>query len=350
MTRKILLIPAHPAQVYLLKAVADSFPPDWSANWLVRDKDQSLSIADRLGIDYSALSVAGTGLISNAAELLTTSVRIQRYIRRNRPDCVVTKYGSGNFAARLLGVPNLSFNDDDAELVPFIAWSSYPFADAVLAPHVTRMGRWSDKTKRYSGYHELAYLHPNVFRPSPSIRETMEVGANEPFAIIRLSALQAHHDIGEKGLNEKLLYWIVTTVQHHMRVFISSEARLHPMFEPLRFVLPPHQMHHALAEASFYIGDSQTMAAEAAVLGTPSVRISTFSGRLSYLEDLERLGLTVGVHPLDEDRVKIVVGEMLQSAVDPAEVRARRDHMLSERASPVTHFIDVISALMKPVS
>ena len=37
--------------------------------------------------------------------------------------------------------------------------------------------------------------------------------------------------------------------------------------------IDPSDMHHALAFASLYIGDTQTMAAEAAVLGTPSIRL-----------------------------------------------------------------------------
>lgn len=46
-------------------------------------------------------------------------------------------------------------------------------------------------------------------------------------------------------------------------------------------------MHHVMAFASLYIGDSQTMAAEAGVLGTPFVRFNDFVGRLSYLHELE---------------------------------------------------------------
>ena len=46
-------------------------------------------------------------------------------------------------------------------------------------------------------------------------------------------------------------------------------------------------MHHVMAFASLYIGDSQTMAAEAGVVGTPFVRLNDFVGRLSYLHELE---------------------------------------------------------------
>ena len=46
-------------------------------------------------------------------------------------------------------------------------------------------------------------------------------------------------------------------------------------------------MHHVMAFASLYIGDSQTMAAEAGVLGVPFVRFNDFVGRIGYLRELE---------------------------------------------------------------
>lgn len=42
-----------------------------------------------------------------------------------------------------------------------------------------------------------------------------------------------------------------------------------------------------MAFASLYIGDSQTMAAEAGILGVPFVRFNDFVGRIGYLRELE---------------------------------------------------------------
>lgn len=56
-------------------------------------------------------------------------------------------------------------------------------------------------------------------------------------------------------------------------------------------------MHHVMAFASLYIGDSQTMAAEAGVLGVPFVRFSDFVGRIWYLRELEdKYELGYGIH------------------------------------------------------
>ena len=56
-------------------------------------------------------------------------------------------------------------------------------------------------------------------------------------------------------------------------------------------------MHHVMAFASLYIGDSQTMAAEAGVLGVPFVRFNDFVGRIGSLRELEdTYELGYGIH------------------------------------------------------
>lgn len=56
-------------------------------------------------------------------------------------------------------------------------------------------------------------------------------------------------------------------------------------------------MHHVMAFASLYMGDSQTMAAEAGVLGVPFVRFNDFVGRIGYLRELEDVyELGYGIH------------------------------------------------------
>ena len=48
--------------------------------------------------------------------------------------------------------------------------------------------------------------------------------------------------------------------------------------------IDPSDMHQVMAHASLYIGDSQTMAAEAGVLGVPFIRCNDFVGRIGYLD------------------------------------------------------------------
>ena len=72
---------------------------------------------------------------------------------------------------------------------------------------------------------------------------------------------------------------------------------MEPQFEQYRIKINPLDMHHVMAFASLYIGDSQTMAAEAGVLGVPFVRFNDFVGRIGYLRELEDVyELGYGIH------------------------------------------------------
>ena len=78
----------------------------------------------------------------------------------------------------------------------------------------------------------------------------------------------------------------------------AAESKLPDALRALEFPLSPDKLHDVLAFCDLLVGDSQTMAAEAAVLGTPSIRISSWAGRLSILGELEeRYGLTHAFRP-----------------------------------------------------
>ena len=85
----------------------------------------------------------------------------------------------------------------------------------------------------------------------------------EPYFLIRFSALNAHHDIGITGINTEVAQRLIDILSPHGRIYITSERPLEPQFEKYRIKINPLDMHHLMAYASLYIGDSQTMAAEA---------------------------------------------------------------------------------------
>ena len=108
-----------------------------------------------------------------------------------------------------------------------------------------------------------------------------------PFFIMRFASLNAHHDSGIKGINTEIAQRLIDILAPHGTIYITSERPLEPQFEQYRIRINPLDMHHVMAFASLYIGDSQTMAAEAGVLGTPFIRFNDFVGRIGYLRELE---------------------------------------------------------------
>jgi hypothetical protein len=98
-------------------------------------------------------------------------------------------------------------------------------------------------------------------------------------------------------------------------------------------------MHHALYFADMFIGDSQTMATEAGVLGTPFVRFNDFVGKIGYLNELEnkyKLGFGFKTNQTQEMLNK--VKELLNMPDIKDVFQKRRQKMLADKID-VTAFM-----------
>ena len=118
----------------------------------------------------------------------------------------------------------------------------------------------------------------------------------------------------------------------HGKVYITSERPLGAEFEPYRIAINPLDIHHVMAFADLYLGDSQTMAAEAGVLGVPFVRFNDFVGRIGYLNELEnKYKLGFGIKPDEEEKLYQTVQALLEMR-RPEEASSRKEGgvMLSE--------------------
>ena len=223
----------------------------------------------------------------------------------------------------------------------------------------------STKLQRSCGdEYDLAYLHPNHFTPSADIVRQQGINPDKPYAIMRFVKLKANHDDNIKGINLSVAMRLVELMKPHMDIYITSERELEPELEPYRIKINPIYMHDVMAFASLYIGDSQTMAAEAGVLGVPFVRFNDFVGRIGYLRELEdvyELGYGIHATPLVSDSpIRRNDGSVQPSGVEelykrveqlvamPSEERratfqSRRQKMLSEKidcAKFLTWFIE----------
>ena len=182
------------------------------------------------------------------------------------------------------------------------------------------MGIIEKRTAHYPSYHELAYLHPNHFIPCAEVVKRCGIDATKPYFVLRFASLNAHHDIGNRGINADVAQRLIEILAPHGRIYITSERPLEPQFEPYRIRINPLDMHHVMAFSSLYVGDSQTMAAEAGVLGVPFVRFNDFVGRIGYLRELEdvyRLGTGVHATPLSADsRIRRADGTAQPSGVE----------------------------------
>ena len=234
-------------------------------------------------------------------------------------------------SVKLTGIPFVSVNEDDADMIPLWSKYSYPWATHILSPYVCDNGKWNHKTINYDSYHELAYLHPDHFTPNQEVVEKY-FSTRNPYVIMRFAQLTAHHDSGISGINLDISMELVKIIRPHADIYITSERPLEKELEPYRLRIDPLDMHHVLSFATLYIGDSQTMAAEAGVLGTPFIRFNDFVGKLGYLAELEdKYQLGYGILTKDVQKLYDTTSKLINDPNLKERFRARRQNMLSEK-------------------
>jgi len=272
----------------------------------------------------------GTGKLSLITTVVKREMVLFRLALKYQPKMLIGTDIVIAHVGKLLGIPSVILNEDDAKEVPFLAKLGFKYATAVFSPSCCNISPYDAKKIVYQGYHELAYLHPNYFTPDrEKVKELLVDG--DKYFILRFAELTAHHDDGKKGISTKLALQLIEKLTPFGRVYITSERKLETELEAYRIKINPKNIHHAIYYAHIYIGDSQTMAAEAAVLGTPSIRFNDFVGKLGYLEELEhRYQLTYGISTQESEKLLSKVNELLEDANLLETSRTRREKMLRE--------------------
>lgn len=322
---RVLFDIVHPAHVHFYRHLHDSLRADGHETLIVaRDKEVTLPLLDAFGMPYEWTGHAGAkSTLARAAELVTRDVVLTRWARRFRPDVVLTRNPAGVHAGRLVGAWTV-YDSVDGRAAGVHFQLGAPLAHVITSPN------WLDEDygprhRRYRGPKELAYLHPSWFRPDPGVRDELGVGADEPLFVLRFVANDAIHDADTVGLTEAQRVALVERLSGLGRVVVSAEGDLPAALEPHRHRLPPERIHHVLAAADLFVGDSGSMAAEAGVLGTPALRLSSWVGPVKgYLGRMERdYGLVRCFSPETRSGFDAALDEVLADL--PAAKAAARD-------------------------
>ena len=342
---KVLFCLNHPAHYHLCKNVIANLKRDGHEVYiLARPKDVLLHLLKNEQYEVNPVK-KGKNIKEKLMFLKSANQFVVDYARKLQPDFVT---GTGGFydVSHKLGIPSYSLVEDDVttNLSIFVdSFGCYWKYTGVLVPSCCNNAMWEFKTIHYSSYHELAYLHPNHFVPDKAVVEKY-FPTSKPYFILRFAQLNAYHDVGVTGINTDIAQHLIGMLKPHGDIYITSERPLEPQFEQYRIKIDPLDMHHAMAFAQLYIGDSQTMAAESGVLGVPFVRFNGFVGKIGYLRDLEDVyQLGYGVKTNEVDRLYQVVEELLEMPDRKEVYQARRQKMLSEKidyAQFLTWFIE----------
>ena len=287
---KVLFMISHPAHFHMFRYTIENLQKHGhEVVNVIRPKDVLEQLCIDANMPYYKVKDRPKkwGMIGLGLALMEKTIEVLRITRKEKPDILIGSDGVIAIVGKILGIPAFECNEDDGEAIHLYAKMFFPIFTGVICPQCCSAWKWKHKKYGYPSYHELGYLHPNQLTPNKDVVEKYGIDTSKPYFVIRFAKLTAHHDVGIHGMNTEIAAHVVELLKPHGQIYITSERELEPQFEPYRIRINPLDMHHVMAFASLYIGDSQTMAAEAGVVGTPFVRFNDFVGRLSYLHELE---------------------------------------------------------------
>jgi predicted glycosyltransferase len=336
---KILVDVSHPAHVHFFRyAISEWERLGHQVRIVARDKDLTLPLLDHYGFSYDCLSSMRKGTMGLALELAEHEAKLLQVARTFRPDVMLNVGGTFIVhVAKLLGIRSIVFSDtENATLANRI---TYPFADQICTPSCYKLDL-GKKQVLYNSYQELAYLHPRYFTPSPHVLEEAGLHPNQRFFLVRFVSWGAAHDIGHNGFSLEGKRQLVRQLDALGRVIITSEATLPPEFDPYRMSIPPTKVHDLLHYSSLYIGEGGTMAAEAALLGTPNIRVST---RTAGTHEEREQKYEIGYRIPDEREAIALAIKLARDPDAREEFRKKRDAMLADKIDVtawMVHFVE----------
>lgn len=333
---KILIDIGHPGHVHFFKNTIWELEKNGHEVLVTaRGKEVTVDLLKAYGIKHKVLTSMKKGKMNLFLEWIIRDYKLLKIAKEFNPD-VLTGILNPSVAhvAWLLNKKSIIFNDTEhAKLAQNI---TYPFSDIICTPTCfkTEIGV---KQVKYSGYHELSYLGPNYFTPTPDVLKELGLTVNDTFIILRFVSWGASHDGGQKGIDDKVK--LVEKLAEYGRVFITSEAKLDDNLEKYRLKISPEKLHDLLYYATLYVGEGATTASECAVLGTHAIYVNTLS--LGYTDE-EEIKYQLVYNFCNKENMEIKAFdkaiELLQNKELRSEGKQKRKKLLRDKID-VTNFM-----------
>ena len=335
---RILIDINHPAHVHLFRNLAKEIQDQGhEVLFTTRTKEIAHVLLEAYGLRYRCLGPHYKSLWAKLYGILKYDLLILREAMVFKPDLFLSM-GSiyASHVAFMMRKPHILLQDtENAKLQNML---SLPFATVILNPrcYSPNLG---PKQFRYDGYHELAYLHPNRFKPDPQILRELGVSSGEHYSILRFVSWNANHDIAHQGLTKENKVKAAKEFGRYGKVFITSEGTLPDELRHLAVKIAPERIHHAIAYASLLYGESATMASESAMLGVPAIFLDN-DGRGYTTEQEKTYGMVFNFSESPEEQSKSIERgiEVLSDAIPATSWSKGRAAILADMMD-VTAFL-----------
>lgn len=333
---RVMIDIGHPAHVHLFKHFAWIMQGKGHRVFFTcRENEFELYLLEKYKFEHKSFGRKYSTRIGKIAGMLEFDLKEFFAGLKFKPDVFIS-HGSiyAAHAAFLLRKPHISLEDT----FNFEQINLYrPFTNAILTADYDHPLK-SPLVIPYAGYHELAYLHPNRFKPDKEVLGELGVLENEKYVVMRFVSWRATHDSRNAGISIKNKIDSVGQFRKYAKVFISSEKPLPDDLKQFKIKIPAERIHDALAFANLYFGESGTMASESAVLGTPAVYLDNVGRK--YTDEEELYGLVFNYSDSDSDqKAAIKKGvEILKNKNIKKKMFKNREKLLNDKID-VTEFM-----------
>jgi predicted glycosyltransferase len=325
---KILIDINHPAHVHFFKTLYFKLKQKGHDVIVTASlKEINYELLRKLNINFIDLGTYGNTPLQKMLNVPVMALKMSSVVRKHKPDILMGIASSRICHGTLFSRKRKTWVFTDTEHAKEQILLFKPFATAILTPDcfLNNLGK---KQISYPSYHELAYLHPNVFKPDYSILNELGVEKDEKYFLLRFVSWAASHDIGQKGLSIEQKIELVKKLSNYGKVFISDEGNLPNELKQYQLKADVSRMHHILNFATMYIGEGGTMASEAAVLGTPSIFISSLTaGTFQELESKYELMFAFK----DYNNAKSKINSFLEIKDLKSQWQQKREKLLKDK-------------------
>jgi uncharacterized protein len=324
---KILIDIGHPAHVHYFRNIIKIMEERGHSFFIIaKNRNITYELLKHYNIPFVKRKDYPSTLIGKLINIPLTDLMVIKKAMQFKPDIMMGFSGTHiAHAGKILNIPSIVLDDTDHAKLAHLSYKS--FATQIITPAC--FGKdFGPKHIRFQGYMDLCYLHPDLFKPCRNIRDLLNISKSDKFVLLRFISWGASHDIGQSGIaNEIKIELIKLFKERGYKVFISAEGLLSSDFEQYRISISPELIHSVLYEADIFIGESGTMATEAAILGTPSVFVNSLNA--GVFQELAHYGLLYSFrnsNDLLDQIIKLLEIESLKE-----QHKIRREKLLNEK-------------------
>lgn len=334
----------HPGQVHLFRnAIGILKERGHDITVTVKDLPSARQLLDAYGIPWISLGKKYDALLLKGLSQARYDFRLWKIACEQKTDIAIGSSITIAHASVFHRMKSILLDDDDADAVRLFSMFAHPFADTVLSPDALAHQRTHRRDIVYAGTHELFYLHPNYFTPDPSVPEKAGIDLSKPYFIARFVSGKAYHDRGERWITMEQKMNIIRLLENYGKVYITTERAIEPELEQWQLKVAPELIHHLLSYATLFVGDSQTMTSEAAILGTPALKCNSFAHKLSVPNMLEdEYDLCYAFQPDEFELMMQKTEELLSTPGLKQTWNLKRERFLAVMTDPTDYLVTFI--------